>query len=171
MIMAGADIPKGHLCDTRVQLIDVFPTVMDCTGTTPDEKDKSLQGTSLVSIANGNSLDRTIFSEQHCAGASSAVYMVRRGQHKLVKYMQGYPSQFFDLEADPLELTDLGSVPEYENLVADLENSLRSILNPEAIDKKAKDDQWQRLEAAGGIENIVSKGSQGYTPAPGEKPE
>lgn len=171
MILAGADIPKGHVCDAPVQLIDVFPTVMDCTGVTPDEKDKSLQGTSLISIANGKNLDRTIFSEQHCAGASSAVYMVRRGPHKLVKYMQGYPSQFYDLESDPLELIDLGSDPNFENLVADLEKNLRLILDPEAIDKKAKNDQWHRLKAAGGIEKIISKGSHGYTPAPGENPE
>ena len=92
MIVAGADIPKGHTCDTPVQLIDVFPTVMDCTGVTPDEKDKSLQGTSLISIANGKHLDRTIFSEQHCAGARSAVYMVRRGPHKLAKIMKGLSS-------------------------------------------------------------------------------
>jgi len=171
MILAGVDIPKGHICDTPVQLIDVFPTVLDCTGVPPVEEDKALAGTSLMSIANRTNSDRTIFSEQHCAGANSAVYMVRRGQYKLVKYMEGYPSQLYDLESDPLELSDLGSDLEFENIVADLERHLRLIIDPEAIDKKAKNDQWRRLEAAGGIEKIISKGSHGYTPAPGEKPE
>ena len=45
-----------------------------------------------------------------------------------------------------------------------------SIMDPEAVDKAAKEDQAERLEADGGIDAVIARGSPGYTPAPGEKP-
>ena len=82
-----------------------------------------------------------------------------------------YPPQLFDLDNDPLELSDLAGDPGRAGLVAKCEAALREVLDPEAIDVKAKDDQADRIERGGGQEAIVAQGSLGYTPAPGEEPK
>ena len=172
MIMAGEGVPCGHAVDTPVQLLDVFPTILEATGTEPTDEDRALPGTSLFELAGGAQPERVIFSEQHSGGARSAVYMLRRNGHKYVRYMEDdYPPQLFDLENDPLELSDLAGDPGHADLVAKCEAALREVLDPEAIDVKAKDDQADRIERGGGQEAIVAQGSLGYTPAPGEEPK
>ena len=128
-----------------------------------------LKGHSLFDLANGLTPDRIIISEQHSAGAKSASFMVRKDQYKLVYHIQ-YPNQLFDMEKDPEERNDLSSDPAFASVAENMEAELRKILDPEDIDRKAKADQAARIEEGGGQDAIVSKGSPGYTPAPGEKP-
>ena len=170
MILAGADAPQAMKVDTPVQLIDVFPTVLDATGTPLTDEDRTLPGTSLFELVDETQPDRTILAEQHSAGAKSAVYMVRHGNYKYVRYMEDYPAQLFDLDADPDERVDLGSSPDHVSIVAEMESRLRNILDPERMDALAKADQIERLNAGGGYDQIVNKGVSGYTPAPGETP-
>ena len=72
---------------------------------------------------------------------------------------------------DPFELNDVVADPAYQSALNDCDNALRKLLDPEKIDAMAKDDQAERLEADGGIDAVIARGSPGYTPAPGEKPE
>jgi len=74
------------------------------------------------------------------------------------------------MEKDPEERNDLSSDPAFASVAKNMEAELRKILDPEDIDRKAKADQAARIEEGGGQDAIVSKGSPGYTPAPGEKP-
>ena len=170
MMMAGPQIPAGQVVDAPTQLLDIFPTMLQSTGVKPTDEDTDLPGTSLLEIANGERPARIVFSEQHSAGAKSAVYMVRDGQHKYVRYMENYAPQLFDLSADPLELNDLAADPAHKEVLDALDAKLNALIDPVAIDRAAKADQHERLEAGGGIESIIAAGSPGYTPAPGEKP-
>ena len=97
--------------------------------------------------------------------------MLRNNGHKYVRYMEDYPPQLYDLDADPLELNDLGADPGHADTLAACEANLNALIDPVAVDEAAKADQAERLEAGGGAEAIVAKGSPGYTPAPGEKPQ
>tara|TARA_B110000046_G_C12988032_1_gene396590 strand:+ start:381 stop:1832 length:1452 start_codon:yes stop_codon:yes gene_type:complete len=169
MILSGPDVPNGKVVDTPVQLLDVFPSILDAAGVQPNITEKDLKGHSLFDLANDAKPDRIIISEQHSAGAKSASFMVRKDQYKLI-YHVGYPNQLFDLEKDPEERVDLSSDPAFASVSADLEAQLRKILDPEEIDKKAKADQAARIKEGGGQDAIVAKGSPGYTPAPGETP-
>ncbi|MEZ5864019.1 MAG: hypothetical protein R3D25_08110 [Geminicoccaceae bacterium] len=72
--------------------------------------------------------------------------MLRDGDLKLI-YHVGMPSQLFELEADPDELSDLG--PDHPE-VARLEALLRRICDPEAVDARAKADQRAKVEFWGG---------------------
>lgn len=171
MIMAGPGVPGGKLVDTPTQLLDLFPTVLEATGVRPTDEDTELPGTSLLRIADGDCPDRIIFSEQHSAGAKSAVYMVRRNAHKYVRYMEDYPPQLFNLDTDPLELHDLAGDPAHAGILSACEAALEGLIDPVAVDRAAKADQERRLALGGGIESIIAKGSPGYTPAPGETPE
>ena len=171
MIISGPDLPKGQEIDTPTQLMDIFPTILEATGVDSKDEDQELKGYSLISLAQGETPERSILSEQHSAGAKSAVYMIRKGKWKYVHYVEGYPSQLFDLEKDPNELNDLGGNSESSDQMTTMEKELRMNLDPEKVDQKAKDKQAERLELGGGLEVILAKGSPGYTPAPGEEPE
>lgn len=171
MIMSGPGVPAGKRVATPTQLLDMFPTILQGTGVQPTDEDTGLPGTSLLQIADGDVPDRVIFAEQHSAGAKSAVFMLRDNQHKFVRYMEeGYSPQLYDLNADPLELNDLAPDPACAPKLAACSAKLDALIDPVAVDRAAKADQAQRLEAGGGAEAIVAKGSPGYTPAPGEEP-
>ena len=69
---------------------------------------------------------------------------------------------------DPEETNDLAADPAYRKERDDLDRALRKIVDPEAVNARAKADQAARIVAAGGRRAILEKGSFGYTPAPGE---
>jgi choline-sulfatase len=75
----------------------------------------------------------------------------------------------FDLEADPCERNDLGRNSEYGQTVRECEARLRSIVDPEAADKLAREDQRRHIEKHGGSEAILKRGTFRYSPPPGAK--
>jgi choline-sulfatase len=86
-------------------------------------------------------------------------------------YYVGFPPQLYDLARDPEELRDVSKEPQYAQALNGFERELRGLVDPEAVDAQAKADQRAIVERNGGREAVVSKGSFGYTPAPGETPE
>jgi choline-sulfatase len=96
--------------------------------------------------------------------------MLRRGKMKFLYYV-GYPAQLYDLARDPEEMRDVSRDPAYRDPVKRMESELRSLVDPEAIDARAKSDQRAIVERNGGREAVVARGMFGYTPAPGETPE
>ncbi len=126
-----------------------------------------MPGHSLVSVAHGAEPARTVLSEYHAVGSRTASFMIRQGPYKYVHYAS-YPPQLFDLAADPHEAYDLAASAAHQQVRTDCEAALRAILDPEAVDALAKRDQAQKMAAHGGQEAVASRGSFGYTPAPGE---
>jgi choline-sulfatase len=169
MIMAGPEVPKGFVCREPVSLVDAFPTILDCAGVKPHPDDKSLPGNSLFDIVCGTSPRRTVMSEYHAAGAATAAFLIRKGPFKYVYYV-GMPPQLFDLDADPQETRDLAHEPGYCGLLDDCEKQLRQVVDPEAADRLARGDQWARIEAFGGREAIIRRGSFAHSPVPGTEP-
>jgi choline-sulfatase len=166
MILAGPGIPIGRSVETPVSLVDLFPTVLDATGTPASPDDADLPGKSLIAIANApDDPDRTVFSEYHAAGAASGMFMLRRGRWKYV-YFVGMKPQLFDLETDPEELVDIARRPENASLLAEFEARLRGICDPEEVDARAKADQAALVERHGGRDAIVKRGTNGATPPP-----
>ena len=91
--------------------------------------------------------------------------MLRDLRHKYVYYV-GAPPQLFNLEADPEELTDLGTDPAYARQRTALETRLRDILDPELVDKEAKADQTRMAEQYGGFEMLRRREKIAFTPPP-----
>jgi choline-sulfatase len=81
------------------------------------------------------------------------------------------PPQLFDLATDPEELVDLALTPAAQPLIGELDRRLRTLVDPEAVDRRAKADQAALVEKFGGREAVIEKGTFGQTPAPGEKPK
>ncbi len=169
MILSGPDVPVGKVIETPVQLLDVFPTLLQSAGVKPTAADDDLKGLSLFELALRAAPDRAILSEQHSAGAKSASFMVRKGPYKYI-YHVAYRPQLFNLHKDPQERNDLSGDPSAAAILAHMDQELRALLDPEEVDLRAKADQARRIEKGGGQAAIVAGGSPGYTPAPGETP-
>jgi len=168
LILAGPDVPKGNVCATPVSLVDGFQTFVRALGAKADPADANLPGHSLLDIAQGYVPNRTILSEYHAAGAMTGAYMIRHRQYKYVHYV-GLPPMLFDLEADPFERNDLGRNPDYAAAVRECEARLRSVVDPEAADRRAREDQHAQIDKHGGVEAIMKRGTFRYSPPPGVK--
>ena len=166
-LMAGPDVARGEVVRQPVSLVDLFPTIAAGVGAPLAEADDDLPGMSLWPAGQGDALpDRTIFSEYHASGCREAMYMLRDASHKYVNHV-GDPPQLFDLTADPNETRDLAADPQSAPLLEQFERHLRTVVDPEAMDRAAKADQARRIAAGGGLEVINQRGPiAGGTPAP-----
>ena len=161
LLMAGPDVPVNNVCDTPVSLVDGFPTFVHAVGARRDERDVGLPGHSLLDIAQGYVPQRTVLSEYHAAGAMTGSYMIRHGKYKYVYYV-GLPPMLFDLERDPFERNDLGRDGAYAAVLNECEARLRSVVDPEAADARAREDQRQYIEKHGGKDAILKRGTFRY---------
>ena len=98
--------------------------------------------------------------------------MLRDRRYKYIYHVDA-PAQLFDLTVDPDELNDLALSPNEDarQLMADYEAKLRQIVDPEAVDQRAKADQARRIESLGGREAVVARGVFTNSPVPGEAPK
>ena len=166
LIMAGPDVPRGKICETPVSLVDMYPTIIEAVGLPLNDRECDLPGASLFEVArNDRDPDRLIFSEYHATAAKSAEYMIREGRYKYIHYV-GYEPELFDLFEDPEELDNVARRPEYAHVVAKYEKKLRSVLDPEGTDMKAKADQDKLIAQYGGRQAIIDRGGRSATPAP-----
>ena len=99
------------------------------------------------------------------AGAVTGAYMLRKGQYKLIYYVNFDP-ELFDLRADPEEVNNLANDNSYADILADLRNELRKICDPEAVDQQAHKEQREMVNALGGLEVVKNMGPKGATPPP-----
>jgi choline-sulfatase len=171
LIMAGPDIPEGHVACHPVTLVDIYPTVIEAVGQElTAEEESELPGHSLFDIAAGSVLDRTPLVEYHAATSITGCFMIRVGKWKYVHY-EGYPPQLFDLEADPFEAVDLADDPAHADIVSVCYQRLRAVVDPTLANAQAFSDQEAKIESLGGLEAVISRGNYPYTPAPGESPK
>ena len=125
-IFAGPGIPEGETVDALTYLYDVFPTVCDLTDVAcPD----TTEGCNLVPLMKGH-VERvrpTVF-----AAYRDIHRAITDGRWKLIRYYVSEETgagtdciQFFDLEQDPWETTNLADLPEHadriQSLAADMQ--------------------------------------------------
>ena len=170
LIMAGPNIPEGKTIHTPVSLIDIYPTILDNFNIAFNSAEIDLPGDSLFSIIGSDEKNRTIFSEYHAVGSAYASFMIRYKRYKFIYHVNEKP-QLFDLENDPLELKDLSGNDEYRNILTEYEERLRSIVDPEDADRRAKIDQAAKVEAFGGKQKVLKHGAFEVSPTPGSKPK
>lgn len=166
MILSGPDIPAGKVCTTNVNLVDLYPTFVDALGLAPIPQDGALPGRSLLRIlSEPEDPQRLAFSEYHAVGGPSAAYMLADGRYKYHHYV-GFPAELFDLQDDPEEERNLAADPLFAPIVAQFETRLRAMLDPDAVDRRAKADQNAFVAHHGGREQALLKGPKGGTPVP-----
>ena len=165
MLMCGPGVAPGRRCTTPVSLVDVYPTVVESVCGALDARERALPGDNLIGIAREQPADRVAFSELHDDGAMTGVFMVRRGDWKLVHYVD-HPPQLFDLSSDPFEERDLAARPETADIRRRLYDELHRIVDPEAVNRRVFADQQTRIEKLGGVEAILSRPDFNFTPVP-----
>ena len=168
LIMAGPDIPPGIVCREPVTLVDCFPTILEAAGVAPHPQDRDLPGHSLFDLARGVAPPRTVLCEYHAAGGATGAFMTRHGPFKFVHYV-GMPPMLFDLRRDPQERNDRGMDTGYQGLIRDCLADVRRIVDPEAVDRRARADQEARIAQFGGRQAILARGSFSHSPIPGEE--
>jgi len=170
MLMSGPGITPST-CNTPVSLIDVQPTILEHfnlpVDAAPLGDDVARSGRSLLQLATEpDDTGRAVLSQYHAVSSPSAGFMLRSGAFKYHHYV-GYPPELFHLESDPEELNDLAHDPAYAEVLAQMEASLRDMLDPDAVDRRAKDDQNALIERHGGVEAAKKVGAPAATPVPG----
>ncbi|WP_207592274.1 sulfatase-like hydrolase/transferase [Halomontanus rarus] len=143
LIVRGPGVEEGALVEQPTSLLDLVPTMADRVGI---ELDRNWRGRSLLPVVAGDreaDPDRTVFSEYHAHGTSRGMFMLRRERYKYVYYSEN-PDQLFDLDADPAETNNLAANGEYEELRAEFESELRTITDPDTVDRRARRDQERR---------------------------
>ncbi len=113
LLIAGPGIPKGR-SDALVYLMDLFPTFADFAGAKLPE---GVEGKSLRPVIEGKIpkvRDVLYTGYRHCMRS------IRDDRWKLIRYPLVDKTQFFDLAADPRELTNLADKPAHAAKLAEL---------------------------------------------------
>ena len=111
-----------------MQNLDCAPTFLDIAGIEPPA---AMQGASLVPLMRGNTPDnwRPSIYYHYYEGPDSwhsvhKHYGVRTGRYKLAYFYELDEWEFYDLEADPNEISSEYENPEYANEIRTLKNEL-----------------------------------------------
>ena len=164
LIISGPDIARGSVSNTNVNLIDLYPTALDVCGVERLPEERDLPGTSLRALAaQPDDPARLGFSEYHAVGSEAAAYMVSRHGYKYHHYV-GHEPELFHLPSDPEELCDLAQDPAHAQARQELEQALRNMLDPVAVDRRAKLDQNNLVARFGGRDGALGQGNKGPTP-------
>ena len=159
---AHRTLPAGERRDNVVSLVDVLPTLLDVAGVPCPEFVEGSTFLPLLEDARASWKDEALVEFlAHTAIHPEAALITRRHAasaerttHKLI-YGLHEPSQLFDLDADPEELTDLGSVPRFQPLVRSMERDLLSRFPAAALDHTVRESQRRRRYTAAGTHSTM----------------
>ena len=104
LIMAGPGVAQGRVCRKPVQLLDVYPTLLDLTGFKPDPK---LEGHSLSALLE-NPLAEWPFMARTSFGPGND--SIRSERYRYIHYNDG-SEEFYDHADDPHEWENLIETP------------------------------------------------------------
>lgn len=165
MILTGPDVKPG-VCETPVDLLDLFPTILEGAGIVAATEMRDRPGRSLFDLAQlPTDWERPILSEYHAAGSNTASFMLRKGRWKYHHYVRFEP-ELFDLTSDPGETRNLAGDPAHFGVLCSMREALYKLCNPEDLDARAKADQLALVQRVGGRDAASGMGSTGATPVP-----
>lgn len=165
LVWMGPGVPAGSVSEAFVSHVDLFPTIVEEAGARLAGEDADLPGIGLRRVLERRAPPRSGFAEYHAAGSRAGAFMLIDGPLKLIQHV-GMPPQLYDLASDPDETKDLAT--ERRADVNRLDALLRARVDPERVDRMAKEDQRRVAERNGGTEGILKRGEFAYTPPPGD---
>jgi choline-sulfatase len=145
----------------NISLVDMMPTFLDlAAGEKFTDYAAPCDGSSLVPALEGNAeqLPDIAISEFAADGSTGPSRMVKKGKWKLM-WLEGRDTLLYDVEADPLELTNLSGTPEMKEIEAELMDILFDDWDPEALYSEIRATQTRRLtihQVTGGEPSYVN---------------
>lgn len=145
----------------NISLVDMMPTFLDlAAGETFTNYAAPCDGSSLVPALEGNAeqLPDIAISEFAADGSTGPSRMVKKGKWKLM-WLEGRDTLLYDVEADPLELTNLSGAPEVKEIEAELMDILFDGWDPEVLYSEIRATQTRRLtihQVTGGEPSYVN---------------
>lgn len=125
VITAPGTLPAGEV-KTPVSNCDILPSLVELAGGDPTNLACEIDGQSFVTLAKGSEDDqRSTYSEYCAEGSMEPMVMIRKGSYKY-NYCETDPEQLFNLDDDPLELTNLAESAEHQDLMASFREELFS---------------------------------------------
>jgi len=128
MIKAPDMAGNGSVCSHPVNLLNVYPTLLELCGLPPNSLN---EGTSVVPLLE--SPDRK-WETASVTTHGKDKHAVRLRNWRYIQYDDG-SAELYNLEEDPDEWTNLAQDPEYESIISELNNHLPQV-NVEPIPVK-----------------------------------
>ena len=117
------------ICDSLVELIDLYPTVAELAGL---EYSKHLQGKSLAGTIDDPrySVRDAAFCMRGFPGRGQYAYLLRTSKWAFIQYDEDGASgcELFDMEYDSKQYNNLAGNPGYDKVVARFKEMLKSKL-------------------------------------------
>ncbi len=96
MIIMGPGIPEGKVCNKPVQLLDIYPTLLELSGL---ELDPKHEGNSLVPLLRNNEIEWPHYARTSFGPGN---YAIISENYRFIQYKDG-SEEFYDHENDPNE--------------------------------------------------------------------
>ena len=143
LFVSGVGLPGGRRVEAPVSLVDLTPTLLELAGV--DRSGVHTDGSSLAAplTSHASAEQRPVVCEYQAEGVNAPAAMIRAGRHKLI-VCAGDPDQLYDLQNDPLELSNLASDPQHDALVGRLRGELTARLDLDAVNQRVLESQRER---------------------------
>lgn len=153
LIVAGPGIAGGRQSHEAVELLDIYPTLVDLAGL---EEKKGLEGESLVPLLNDVKAER---AKPAITVHNPDNYSVRTERWRYIQYADG-SQELYDHSRDPQEYANLAGNPDYRQVISELKEWLPDHSEPLApgsssrvLEKKADGWYWEGEKIE--FENLV----------------
>ena len=110
MIIMGPGIPKGQVINKPVQLLDIYPTLLELCNLNPDPKH---EGNSLVPLLKNMDAEWPHYART-CFGPGN--YAIVSERYRFIQYNDG-SEEFYDHKNDPQEWYNVIARPEYAEVI------------------------------------------------------
>lgn len=143
IIHAPGSFSPGRVSES-VSLVDFLPTFVEMArdGGAGDYA-TPIEGRSLLPHLSGGSGHDESIGEYFAEGSPSPVFMIRRGDKKLI-YSKLNPLQYFDLAQDPHESNDLAQSAGHQAEIAALVREIDNRYDHEALVEQVLESQHRR---------------------------
>jgi choline-sulfatase len=142
LMFAGPGI-KPALIAQPVSNLDICPTLADLAGVDMTAIEPWTDGQSLVPLMQGEGRTEPVLMEYAAEGSYAPMVAIRDGRFKFV-HCDIDPPQLFDLDADPLEQTNLAADPANAALVASFMVRVRARWDMALFDADVRESQARR---------------------------
>ncbi|MDA8747621.1 hypothetical protein N9M66_05365 [Litoreibacter sp.] len=135
----------GHREEALTSLVDLLPTFTDIASDgTFDAYAAPYDGRSLLDLPKRGCADDKVFIEFNGEGLYAPAMIMIQGNLKLV-HSRTDPKMLFDLDADPLELTNLADDPAYSDRLNAMFAEMQERWDEDDLDQRIRASQRKRL--------------------------